>query len=206
MVHDGEVTPRVSDRPGHLSVALAAEKLLQEPVDGLDVVSSPCSPPPESGHGWILAVDDSERGVLDQRSGRLAGVQCIRDASKQVVERRGVVTRNPAPRIPLDEPCFPDLVPVHGRTTTAGPGRGPGAFPPMSSSVAAFAAVSASGRQMNRVVAAAHSRTIWTPAPTQRVDIEAARNRRSGRSAAAVCLRSWLRRPPCGARWWRARP
>src|SRR5215469_8993211 len=124
MVHDGEVTPRVSDRPGHLSVALAAEKLLQEPVDGLDVVSSPCSPPPESGHGWILTVADSERGVLDQRCG-LAGVQCIRDASKQVVDRRGVVTRNHAsgPLIPLDEPCIPDLVPVHGRTTTAGPGR-----------------------------------------------------------------------------------
>src|SRR5262249_9657742 len=130
--------------------------------------------------------------------GRLAGVQCIRDASKQVVDRRGVVTRNhaPGPLIRLDEPCIPDLVPLHGRTTTAGPGRGPGAFPPMSSSVAGFAAVSASGRQMNRVVAAAHSRTIWTPAPTQRVDIEAARNRRFGRISLSVTRRENAKGPP----------
>jgi hypothetical protein len=70
--------------------------------------------------------------LLRQRPGRLTGVQRIRHAAKQVVDRSGVVSPPP-----LGEPRVPDLAAVHRPAINCRAWPRAGAtFPPISGSMA----------------------------------------------------------------------
>ena len=107
--HNTEATPRVTALFSRLSVTRAKEEMFQEPADSVDVISPYPYP--------------SERGALDQRSGRPTRVVLRRDAAKQAVDLRRVVTQ-----YTTHEPRGPDLVAVHGRSITAGPNHRPQAL------------------------------------------------------------------------------
>src|SRR5262245_19744505 len=75
---DAKVTPRVSTCSGPFGVALVKEELVQEPIDGVDVIEplSPCLEP----------------CALDQRLNGPVGINLRRDTAKQIVNLRRVVT------------------------------------------------------------------------------------------------------------------
>ena len=75
---DAEATPRVSARSGLLGVALAMEEIVQEPIDGVDVIEplSPCQEP----------------CILDQRFNGPVGIDLRRDTAKQIVNLRRILT------------------------------------------------------------------------------------------------------------------
>jgi hypothetical protein len=83
----GEVTPRVFDHPSRPILARVKKELVQEPVDGIDVICPPRC------HSY------SERCVADQLPGRPTGVQLRRDAAKQIVDLRHVIPPGPKPRV-----------------------------------------------------------------------------------------------------------
>src|SRR5579859_2536501 len=102
---DGEVAPGVLAHDSQVAVVQA--ELLQEPVDGVGVIS---------------IVMTSERCILYQRFDGPTCVDLRRDAAKQIVHLRHVVDLLP----PCDqERRVPDLVAGHGLSLTAGPGHGP---------------------------------------------------------------------------------
>src|SRR5262245_26432458 len=76
----GEIPPRVGADPSQLRVTRAKQELVEEPVDGIDVIAPP--------RDQFLP----ERRVLDQRPDRPTGDKLVRDAAKQIVDLRRRIT------------------------------------------------------------------------------------------------------------------
>jgi hypothetical protein len=105
---NGKVTPGVLSDRTQLTATRRREELVQELVDGIDVIAQSIYPPPEGR-------------VLDQRLGRTPGVELSRDTAAQIIDLLRVVTRHRPWNHPAEQ-CVPDLAAIHRWSITAGPG------------------------------------------------------------------------------------